>query len=1568
LTSKVKTTADKKNTEFLTEIFVSDGIQTMNEVQKKLRFASDFDNLLETTGVAYNDILSALMTDKTKAPVSSPNLDTVINPQLITRAAETETPDAFAKIVSERIGEADSGNVAAEAVHTAFRERFQVVVETRNGEDPLVGVSSLGDVFEASSKTPYQGKAFLAEEINEVFDQAVFSSIAGIRRDRFKKRTDKAGQSFGDYMVNSVMSDFEEADALLGLAGLRIIRKKQVKDPAFEAAFKAEQAAAKAEGRPMAFDRKKTNHFAYLHTGDIFKAVVAHGDKKALIRAFFSEPTRQTYKKNSLSIQNFGDAARYVLEQDALGKPIEMKVLQDRILKGIATMSETPTPTFKKMMPELATDLATQLVNPAVINAMKETHLVKSIGLGNRVIQTAKNVAGDIHKILLDAMQVNYLSGNLSKIEQVRSLRSHLRKIAYTADFFRMSSGPLAEAAFRSWALILSQRGRVVSETNELLKLVDENEFREFRTMLNQLYVYERPQAAVKPGREGGKFYTQAEQDAAALKFEEAKGLYQRVMDRSSEVLEGTAEQAKQWKKDLASVQNKLDRARADAWKKNVDTEHFFDGKWIPTAKYNREDAIRIAEQQNAMYLEGKAGQEMRVALVDSTPVIPQGKKLTAKEKAALLKRENIAMNEAQRDIIMGQETDIAEQLLREIDDNVLERTGLTTEEAVSVAAQQLEARRIYAATKMPDVEIINPALIESIEQYGIETSWRKLQYGVGAFVKSIPTRWHGSLKREDLKGMMIGAETKASRMVSEFASYSDYVFRKMADVPTMRFAKRKETPQQVRDRLESIDAAFAALKNKAIPAEDASDLTKEAYSLMQPIWEMLFDPQASAFILKGIDPKLFMKELDNLGINENVGVKISKNLSHAEMSNWAQELPFGGKPKNLKDKSDEAVIGFDDRRKTFENSELNPFLVMNRINQAAAMARYKVGLVRSFDATFSYRSHKITSVAKARDEGYVRPLEVFGNSDLLKYLPDIDKGGLYPKQALDQFSLILKDLDYQLNNPPGEVMTSIMQTVQAIKATQTILMPRHLQGNFVGDSLMAISRGVVSPGAWGSGAKLAYDDAREVFGAEYFNRWAEKMGVDVSGKKLELAMRAAGYEDRVLSAPIKAGAEILLANGKKGKARGNEGYKQVTIGEGANKKTYKITDNDRRVLYKDNGIIEESYFQEDLTNFKDDIFLASENAAKNGVFKKLNAKLRKAQRTVTKFPGDINASVSNVARIAHAEKLLTERSWRSLDEAMAAIALELAVYHPTPKGLSTIERKWGRVAFLTYYTWMRQAHIATFRILMENHRGVSAVNSMLYTWNTSQGYQPQNRGTSYTSNAAVPSYLSTRVGGAVVTGSSPLVGGLVSEPVPGVTGAQAFFGLGATTDSAGRLGMSQMMIPYMDVLNFWDLKVDPNRPLDENILNIGRSGSSDLPGVPAQIFSNLGKNISLVGEPIYVALTGNDPSTGRPVNTEGAAGILDYVLSFIGPMSLVKGLGLYTPPNKTRENNETDFQTETDELTFLRNGLLNSKLSFPNDISNQKNARREYSSRLRELEKRIEKRIQEERMKPNDN
>lgn len=1574
LTNKVKTKADKKNTEFISEIFVGEGIQTMNGIQEKLRYASDFDNLLETSGLAYNDILSTLMADKTKAPVATPNLDTAIDPKILARASREETPEAFAKIVSERIGEADTSNVAAEAIHTALRKRFELATEIRNAEDPLVGVSSLGDVFEASSKTPYIGKAFLAEEINEVFDQAVFSSIAGIRRTRFQGKKDKGAQPFGDYMVENVISDFEEADALLGVAGLRIIRKKQVKDPAFDAAYKAEQAAAKAEGRPMAFDRKQTNHSAYLHTGDIFKAISTHGDKKSLIRSFFSVENRESYKKNSLSIQNFGDAARYVLEMDAAGKPIEIKVLQDRILKGNAVMSETPTPAFKKMMPDLATELATQLVNPAVINAMKEAHLVKSIGLGNRVIQTAKNVASDIHKILLDAMQVNYLSGNLSKIEQVRALRSHLRKIAYTADFFRMSSGTLAESAFRSWALILSQRGRVVSESNEFLRVVDEGEFRDFRTMLNQLYVYERPAAAVKPGREGGKFYSQAEQDAAALKFEEAKGLYQNVMDRRAEVLEGTAEQGKQWKKDLAVAQGKLDRARADAWKKNVDTEHFFDGKWIATEKYNRDEAIKVAEQQNAMYLEGKAGQEMRVALVDSAPVIPQGKKLTAQQKAALLKRENLAMNDAQREILKGQEADISEQLLREIDENVLEKAGLSPEEAASVYIQQLEARQIYSATKMPDIEIINPELIDSIPRYEISTSWddSRLKYGVGNFVKSLPYRWHGSLGRQDVKGMMIGAETKASRIVSDFSNYTDYVFRKVfygdQVMPGMRAAVSKKTAQAVRDRVPQVDDAFRALKNDTLPAEDASELTKEAYHLIKPIWNALFDPENSAFILKGIDPKLFMKELDRLGVNETVGVKINKNLSYAEVKNWAQELPFGGRSKNSLAKSDEGAIGYDNQRKAFEKSDMNPFLVMNRIAQAAATAKYKIGIANAFNSKFSYKSSNITTIKQAIADGYVRPTLKFGNDDILKYLPDVENGGLYPQAALDQFSLIAKDLDYMMTRPPGQVMTSVMQTVQAIKAFQTIMVPRHLIGNFLGDSSMALLRGVVNPGDWGSAARMAYADAAEIAGAEYFKRAAQKIGVDVTGNKLELALRAAGFDDRKLSVPIRAGDEITKADGTKAKARGNEAYKQVTIGDGRNKQTIKITEDDLRVIYKDNGIIEESYFQEDLAALKDDIYLVSENSATNGVFKKLNARLRQGQRTVTKFPGDINASVSNVPRIAHANKILTSRSWKSINEAMEQIALELSVYHPTPKGLAATERKWGRVAFLTYYTWMRQAHIATWRMFMQNHREISAVNSLLYSWNTSQGYQPQNKGTSYTSNTAVPSYLSTRTGGAVITDQSPVVGGLVSSVQPdgqsstGVLGrgAEAFF-FGGTVPS-GRVGMSQLMIPFYDVINFWDLKVDPNRSVDENILNIGSASATQPPGIPAQIARNLGKNISLVGEPLYTALTGLDPATNRPANTEGAAGTTDYLLSFFGPSSLLKGLGFYTPTNKRPENNETDYMTQDDRLTFLRNYFLNSKLTFPNDPANVKNTQRENNSRLRELEKLFERRIQEER------
>ena len=1566
LTSKVKTKADKKNTEFITEIFVGDGVQTMNGIQQKLRYSSDFDNLLETTGVAYNDILSGLMSDAAKAPVATPNPTTAINPEVIARAANEETPEAFAKLVFERIGENETGNVAAEAVQTAFKKRFDRIRGIKDSKDPIKSISSLGDVYEASSRTPFAGKAVLADEINEVFDQAVFSSIAGIRRTRYKSVKDKKETKFGDYMLSRTISDFEEADAILGLGGLRIMRKKQVKDPAFDAAYKAEVAAAKAEGRPVKFDRKATNHFAYLHTGDIFKAITANGDKNSLIKAFFSVEARDTYKKNSLSIQNFGDAARYVLEMDAMSKPIEMKVLVDRILNGNAKMSLAPTEAFKKAMPALATELATQLLNPAVINSMKETHLAKSIGLGNRVIQAAKNVATDVHKILMDALQTNYMSGNLSKAEQIATLRGHLRKIAYTADFFRMSSGPLAEAAFRSWALVLTQRGKIVSETNQNLKLIDDNEFREFRTMLNQLYMYENPAAAVKPGREGGKFYTKAEQDAAAMKFEEAKGLYQNVMNRRAEVLDGTADQAKQWKKDLAVAQSKLDKARADAWKKNVDTEHYFDGKWVATEKYNRDEAIRVAEQQNAMYLEGKAGQEMRVALVDSVPVIPKGRKLSATQKAALLKRENAAMNAAQRDIMLGRETDISEQIIKEIDDNVLERTGLSTEEAVSLYAQQLEARQIYSATKMPDVEIINPQFIDEIPQYDVALSYSDMKFGVGQFVKSLPQRWHGSLGREDLKGSMIGLETRASRLVSDFSSYTDYVFRKVYGrdkaLSGMKAMLNKNSSQEIRERVTQVDDAFAHLKNDTMPNEAASEATKEAYKLIKPIWEMLFDPNNSAFVLDGIDGNLFMTELKGLiGAGKN-GVYLPKNILIGDIPDWAQGLPFGGKPNTAKAKSDAGTVDFENRRLEFEGSDSNPFLLMNRIAQAAATAKFKVGIVRNFDAKFSYKSHGITSPQQAVKEGYVQPRAVFGNSDYLKYLPEIDKGGLYPKAALDQFSLIIKDLDYLMNKPPGQVMTSVMQVVQFFKATQTILVPRHLIGNFVGDSAMALMRGVVQPGNWGSAARMARKDAAETLRMDYRLRAQERNNVDVAANKLELAIRAAGFGERELTAPMKIGDTILMADGKLGKAKTSEAFRQVTIGTGDSKKTIKIPEDQLAVIYKDNGIIEESYFQEDLASLKDDIYLASENAATNGVYKKLTARLRQGARTITKLPGDVNASVSNISRIAHANKILTSRSWKSLDEAMDAINLELSIYHPTPKGLAPTERKWGRVAFLTYYTWMRQAHIATWRMMLQNHREISAVNTLLYSWNTSQGYQPQNKGTSYSDTTAVPSYLATRVGGAVLTEQTPGVGGLLSgtgteRPM---AGAEAFFTGGGV--STGRVGMTQLMIPFYDVINFWDLKVDPNRPLDENILNIGSRDFSQVPGIPAQIARNFGKNITLVGEPIYTALTGMDPSTGKPANTEGSAGFLDYMLSNIGQTSLLRGLGVYTPANMRPENNESNFLTQDDRLISLRNYFLNSKLTLPNDPQNIKNAAKEKSVRMRELEKRIQKRIDEQR------
>jgi hypothetical protein len=221
-----------------------------------------------------------------------------------------------------------------------------------------------------------------------------------------------------------------------------------------------------------------------------------------------------------------------------------------------------------------------------------------------------------------------------------------------------------------------------------------------------------------------------------------------------------------------------------------------------------------------------------------------------------------------------------------------------------------------------------------------------------------------------------------------------------------------------------------------------------------------------------------------------------------------------------------------------------------------------------------------------------------------------------------------------------------------------------------------------------------------------------------------------------------------------------------------------------------------------------------------------------------------------------------------------------------------------------------------------------------------------------------------------VITDTSPLVGGLASAVGEGSqqSGLSAFLGGAIPTARAlmsqGGIGM----LPFYEIMNFHDLKVDLSRPLDENILNIGGRDFTEIPGIVGQVGRNFGKNISLVGEPLYVALTGQDPSTGKPVNTEGAAGFIDYMMGFIGQTQLLKNLGVYTPLSEREENSPSNFRTEDDRLIGLRNFFTNSKLTAPNDPQNIKNAQRERNARLRELEKRIEKRIQEERVKPNDN
>jgi hypothetical protein len=833
------------------------------------------------------------------------------------------------------------------------------------------------------------------------------------------------------------------------------------------------------------------------------------------------------------------------------------------------------------------------------------------------------------------------------------------------------------------------------------------------------------------------------------------------------------------------------------------------------------------------------------------------------------------------------------------MDNKHLESKGIPDDVAAEMYLQQNMALSLMENTQHKvtfPTELAEPAILVGSGTYG---KAGRVVEGIsrGERISELLT---GTSSREDVKGLMQKVETGSHKRSATYAA----VVRAVAT--TLR-----DTPPSI------IEDAFDYVKAGEVPPPDVSPQVLGAYGLLQRAWAPLIGSiEESIFTLRGINGDMLADAMENMGLTAANGFPSPAGLSQTQLSEFLLKMPFG-KPKLPagtapdSQRGREFLLAFDDNKALATKAGANPLIFMERLMQATQNVLFQKGLAEEFVARYSYKTEKLT-YQQAIDREYVELKEVFGNDGLLRYLPEPKDGGLFPPELGKQFFSMMREYNQMFNSLSAERLRgpkweALFTAVGGIKAFQTILNLRHHVQNFVGDSLIAMTRGVYSPGHWGPAARMSTKLAMRRAGSSYF-----------------INQRVANNPDTI---------EILFRDlframeGQGGRTlEGIEGGKKVTgvvIYENGKPVRRNLSDDDMMDLFEEWGIFEESIYQEDIQGLVD--YVESEGIAggKAALSKRLAANARKGLRFVTKAPGDFTAGYGNISRGAHALKLLQGRTWPSLEIALDTVAKEIALYHPTAKSLTSFERQWGRFA-TSYYTWMRMAHIMVIKMMAENTRGVVAAEKLIGEWNREQlqqeGQRPINRSTAYAGDPnQMPAYLTS------TSGTVRLRGALLQDILAPV-------GIDVPQEVQDATLSMNIPLPVSEVSNFWKADFDPYRSLEYEIVNglTGEGGYGMNPGA----LPVLGKNISMIGEPLIGLLTNKDPSTGKDLQLESFGDVFNFVVGDKIPQ--LRAINTLVDPNAS----------EADKFMVGFRNIVGLGAQNPQNEANQRNAINQFNKR----------------------
>lgn len=1472
------------------ELFKSEGVKTIRDMQIQLTHLGNFDNLLSLSGIS-DDLLLAQLIKDLRNPAGDASTE------FVTTAVAQESKQEMAKRISDpanKVFQARALEGIAEANAETYA-KFQSDIAS-SPEAQIGTIDTFGKVVSRSTKEQYaEGSVAIQNRTwNQVRERKLFNVVAGITRAALSRGNKGLNRQ---QLMDETIKTLNLASDDLGLMDIRITSVKFRADEDYVSAFE------KAKGTKKKFDITKDGNFAYLHMGDIMTTFKNTGANNLLLDAFFPPNlTSGKSAKNYLSIQGFSDAARQALELHSKGKAIDVENLTQRILSGGLDANKY-SPAFKAKYKDLARQLAEHFAKQEVLEGLSNAHLTKSLGVAERWVNSAESVSKDLERLLYEAWELNFARGDMDDLTRVEMIRSHMRKVLYATDIFRIEGGPIAESAIKAISHMMLKRGLINTpdSVDDVTKLLGQEEAAAFRKIINTMYLYEKPQFAMKPGQT--KFVDAAQAGKIQNRLVEAEENYALVMQRVDDQFSADPKVKEALRRDRVTAQAKLDRAREAAVEAGLSTRHYSSTKgWVPSDKFNFEAEARAAQRRLLNYQSAKAGLKAREDyIMDTRPTMPKATILTGKRRDEFLKKENVRLAQVHLENAASRIRNSNQKVEELIDNKHYENLGATPEEAAEMYFQHAIADGMIANTHMIVETPGEAATLFGETMYRLNKEVNDIAGGAG----QVSERLYGLGKaREQVSPIMRRRETVYHKTTDRYANL----------LRGLSVSLRNISPATIED-------AFDLIKRGELPANDASADLIKAYAQMERAWKPLIASVESAISTqRGYNGDMLAAAMKKMGLDEADGFVSPAGLTASELPEWYRKLPFGKfeLPAGLDPDTTEArnlERAFNETKELLSKKQASPLITMLRMMQASQNVVYQKGLAEDFLARFGYKAEGFT-YNQAVAKGYVQLKDIYGGESLLKYLPTPENGGLVPPELGKQFFSLMREYNAMFESVTSKAMQSsgfetMMTVIGGVKAMQTIMMPRHHITNLIGDMTTAMIRGVRNPAHWGAAARLSTKFALRRATAEYFiPSRIKNNGPETLEKLFSELTRSFGAEGRALTG-VENGQNVtgivLYRNGKPTRVN--------------------LSDDDITNLFEDWGIIEESIYQQDtqgLVDYLDNSGLAGNDMS---IGKKIAQGLRTTVRKGTKLPGDFAAGYGNIPRIAHAMKLLHGRSWSSIDEAMDAISSEIALFHPTAKSLAASERQWGRFV-TTYYTWMRMAHVGMFRMLAENTRTVANINRVMYEWNREQmgeENRPINAGVAYGGDLnRMPSYLTSNAGVSRVTGQN-LQGFLEGTGLSNLTG---------NVPESTMTNEYQLIFPlmYNDVFNYSKIDVDPYRNPEAELLSgiYGPAGNGMNPGLGGVI----GKNISLIGEPIVTLLYGLDPATGKEVKMNNFGDFINqFGASNIPQVKIIQTLADPTIP-------------EDEKFAVRFKALIGLGLQQPQNSSNQRNAENQLNKR----------------------